>query len=1076
MHGKLYNGSFVALFSVFNSFAIRLKLTLFEQQTNIYYCFQRYTWTDQSPLSFQKFILRPWAKLETFSCPTTCSSNGTYANARWKTTTDELLCSLHGGIEEQLKYMMFEDHNLKHNQLVIAYKRDKLSFVGWGRELPFQIQSWNEQARQHLSKQMLSGDEKEQVSDTFCSLMLVGNLATPEWVKVPCRIAHLEYVLCHSQEKRILNMSIPQTRVCSTHLLKHKQLCFLIIWKENSVSAQAVCRAQEMSLLHSAKTSDVTFVTRSLKLSPILLGNVHEQFTYNTSLRMYLKHMSHSERDFGFIFCSGQAQELKIGSNIKLHSEQHYISVFKELEKKTNAKHVKNIHQHMSWYQCVSNTFCGAISTNNVEDVCFLQHTQVFPSSLTTLGQSFQTQRNKSETDTIFVCNNGHHIDISQLNDFITDCHPSGEDEGILDMLVIAEIQHPCKSRNEFPCLTGHHQCFKTTDLCQYKINKQKRIEPCTNGRHLEACQSFQCNIALKCPESYCIPLEYLCNGMWDCPNGNDEKDTCSLTEVCKGAFRCSGKSHICIHLGSICDGTQNCPQRDDETLCELNGVPCPDSCTCVLHSLTCFKQFTNLLHNYPYAYVELFDILLPNLQALMKFGNLSFLVLADNSFAHLCAFRPNHLVGVIMILNVLFCVQTHCFGTGAHLEIIHLQKDNISQIYPEAFAFLPNLVTVNLSQNYFPHLPRTTFKNSLSLTVLSLLDNRLTLATPFFLYFPKFKLLEVQNKYLCCIAPAKSNCVSNQGNPHSCKSYLFPSISMNLCYLVISGFIVLLNILSITLHQIYQKDKELFTVFVLFVNVAEMLWGLYMSAIATADHLLLGSTFVNLSWQSNIFCYAILGISLLSSILPPALLFVTAFSRLHVTLYPLHSQFRNKKFVVNTCLCVCVSSFLIVVVVTLVCVFMMPFLPNSLCLAVVDSNNMQNTTKIICLSIFTFQVSILAAIILANYVTYRAIKHSQLEVNKHCMKEKSSVAMVAQWVMLCSSSFCSWIPTNIAFVLLLFTSTFSIDLLCWISVTSASLDPLFMPVIFTLVSFRFLHQNKGKKFCPTSIAHSVQT
>ena len=34
----------------------------------------------------------------------------------------------------------------------------------------------------------------------------------------------------------------------------------------------------------------------------------------------------------------------------------------------------------------------------------------------------------------------------------------------------------------------------------------------------------------LKCPDSYCIPLVYQCDGKWDCPNGEDEVECGELS------------------------------------------------------------------------------------------------------------------------------------------------------------------------------------------------------------------------------------------------------------------------------------------------------------------------------------------------------------------------------------------------------------------------------------------------------------------------------------------------------------------------------------------------------------------
>ncbi len=64
-----------------------------------------------------------------------------------------------------------------------------------------------------------------------------------------------------------------------------------------------------------------------------------------------------------------------------------------------------------------------------------------------------------------------------------------------------------------------------------------------------------------KCPNSYCIPWSYVCDGKWHCAVGADEmKDiTCGQSNNCKFLFSCVN-STICIHLGTTCDEEVNCP------------------------------------------------------------------------------------------------------------------------------------------------------------------------------------------------------------------------------------------------------------------------------------------------------------------------------------------------------------------------------------------------------------------------------------------------------------------------------------------------------------------------------------
>ena len=40
---------------------------------------------------------------------------------------------------------------------------------------------------------------------------------------------------------------------------------------------------------------------------------------------------------------------------------------------------------------------------------------------------------------------------------------------------------------------------------------------------HLLYCLGFECPMHYKCPQSYCVPIRYTCDGLQDCPYGEDE-------------------------------------------------------------------------------------------------------------------------------------------------------------------------------------------------------------------------------------------------------------------------------------------------------------------------------------------------------------------------------------------------------------------------------------------------------------------------------------------------------------------------------------------------------------------------
>ncbi len=108
----------------------------------------------------------------------------------------------------------------------------------------------------------------------------------------------------------------------------------------------------------------------------------------------------------------------------------------------------------------------------------------------------------------------------------------------------------------------------------------------CKNGSNILRFYVYKCgNKYYKCPGYYCIPWKYVCNQVWDCPEGIEEIG-CSERQSCPGQFKCDN-SIICVTLHSLCDEETDCPLGDDELFCE-NVPKCLESCKCVHHKDIC--------------------------------------------------------------------------------------------------------------------------------------------------------------------------------------------------------------------------------------------------------------------------------------------------------------------------------------------------------------------------------------------------------------------------------------------------------------------------------------------------------
>ena len=145
-------------------------------------------------------------------------------------------------------------------------------------------------------------------------------------------------------------------------------------------------------------------------------------------------------------------------------------------------------------------------------------------------------------------CTDGTTISADLVDDLVVDCTQEYEDELLLQQILQNEKYFPCKESHQLPCLKGHSNCYNISEICTYRLNENFHLLPCRTGGHLENCKEFECNMMFKCPNYYCIPWNYVCDGKWDCPKGTDEDFTygCQKDRECHNLFKC--QEIKCMH------------------------------------------------------------------------------------------------------------------------------------------------------------------------------------------------------------------------------------------------------------------------------------------------------------------------------------------------------------------------------------------------------------------------------------------------------------------------------------------------------------------------------------------------
>lgn len=289
----------------------------------------------------------------------------------------------------------------------------------------------------------------------------------------------------------------------------------------------------------------------------------------------------------------------------------------------------------------------------------------------------------------------------------------------------------PCEPEKQeyFRCKSGHlidnkFRCIYEYDQYSYQIG-------CRDVTHLIDCHDFECppRDYVKCPDSYCIPRRYICDGKWDCIAGDDEVGCARY--ICPGQYKCANQSS-CILLHQLCDGFRQCPMGDDEWFCDLL---CPKRCDCIGQSVNCHNaNLTNLPSNYISKSVRKLDLsynsLGPNLldTDFSAYHDLGELILHHNGIEVLIPRKFHQLRNLYKLdlsNNQIHSVKRGAFaGLRRVTQLLLESNPELVVLEPEAFLGLSSLQILNISSSRIHILKKNTFDGLTSLRHLLLRSN----------------------------------------------------------------------------------------------------------------------------------------------------------------------------------------------------------------------------------------------------------------------------------------------------------------------------------------------------------------
>ena len=668
---------------------------------------------------------------------------------------------------------------------------------------------------------------------------------------------------------------------------------------------------------------------------------------------------------------------------------------------------------------------------------------------------------------TLFVCRGNNMIDATLRNDMVIDCPNSTDDEDMLISILKYEQFRTCRLSYEIPCKKGHLKCYNISDICTYKVNILGRIEPCSNGAHLQNCEYFECNMMFKCIKSYCIPWAYFCDGKWDCSSGEDEvyNQICDNKTICSKMFKCRGERHKCLHVGNTCDGIMDCPFMDDEYLCELKHQKCPVKCACLALAIECFN-LDNYVFNtkfYPYISVSIFFSHSMRLEtAMSSFTRVKYLILRHNGISNVCNIHASYSLNSLdLSYNGADTIKKHCFMNLNSVKSIMLNNNCIASVKTHAFYNLFYLKILDLSNNFLIKLSANIIKGSFNLKLFILKNVSVN-------YFDKklfegvhFDIIDTNDYRLCCAATPHSVCTTKVPWHNSCYN-LLPNSMMRWSFIITSILIIVINGISITIYIRVRSNKAYF-VCVIAVNISDILCGVYLGIIWISDILFEEEFVMNeVKWRSGSMCLLALSIIFYFTVTSQISLALLALTRLMVVLNPLQTTFRSYRHTFGYVVASYVLSILLTVIATLY--LKEEILPTNLCLPFIDPNNSIFTIKILVWSLICSQCVTSLVITVSHTMIIRTLNKNQEKFGRNIRSAGTNISLLIQLIVVTFSNVLCWVPANIIYIITMVSPTYPIDLVIWMTVFVVPLNSIINPTVFISTYFRkFLKiQNKS--------------
>ena len=394
------------------------------------------------------------------------------------------------------------------------------------------------------------------------------------------------------------------------------------------------------------------------------------------------------------------------------------------------------------------------------------------------------------------------------------------------------------------PLSRGKENIIEVYLLCKVSYHRNRPFL----GDPQRICQNIACPEMFKCSNHYCIYMSAVCDGQYDCVEGDDEI-LCPLSS-CPGLLKCRGEKR-CVSNKEICDSHIDCLySMDDEADCHI----CPSNCDCIGLSVQCtLNNSLDLLKTSGIDHIK--GIILNGVQRQFFVHHLKFHGLVYLNISY-CGIENINFVKTILLLNYYIIIAdfqsnylttTHFFKANIFKNLVYLELSN-NNLYVINFGkhfFLTKLVVLALRGNPLREIVINmfSFRSDLQLVDIQYITVYADLKIKFSLTYHKQITIKVSESIVCCVL--KSIRCSSTIEKRICFGLLYSLVSKIVFYcisimtLFLTVFILARNIKGLHMvHKNTNKKKKYYLIALINHSGAFLLISLYLTSLLVVDTL----------------------------------------------------------------------------------------------------------------------------------------------------------------------------------------------------------------------------------------------